>query len=239
MKTLEILQVKCRKCSYEWEYKGRSRYYVTCPQCRKHFNIRYLTLRIEERERAKQLAEEKRIQKITKLEELTKTFDFSKTKKESFQNTHDDLDKITKTSGLYYFYDHNDVLYYIGKSDLLKYRVLDHRYLNDRLRGMRYYRKMGVGRTQEDIAILEKSFKIFARRYGMMLNPIVIDYIFHRVKKIKTEELPKEYTELEEMRMIQELKPLYNHETACDEYYTIANIDYLEEEDVPEDVQFM
>jgi len=236
---LEILQVKCPKCSYEWKYKGRSRYYVTCPQCRKQFNIRYLTLRIEERERAKQLAEEKRIQKIARLEELTKTFDFSKTKKESFQNTHDDLDQITKTSGLYYFYDHNDVLLYVGKSDLLKYRILVHRHFNDCLGGKRYYRKMGEGRTEEERAILEKSFKRFVRRYRGMLHPIVIDYIFHRVKKIRTEELPKEYTELEEMRMIQELKPLSNHETACDEYYTIANIDYLEEEDVPEDVQFM
>lgn len=162
-------------------------------------------------------------------------------KLDSFQNTRDDVERITKTSGLYYLYDQNDVLLYVGKSDSLIYRIREHRHLNDFLRGTRYYRKMGEGRTEEERVILEKSFKRFVRspRYRSMVNPIVIDYIFHRVKKIKIQELPKESTKSEEKRIILELKPLYNHETACDEYYPISNINFLEEEDVPEDVQFM
>ena len=160
---------------------------------------------------------------------------------DSFQNTDDDVEKITKNSGLYYLYDQNDVLLYIGKSDRLIQRIRSHRNLNDYFRGMRYYRKMGEGRTELECAILEKSFKRFVRsaRFWSLMNPIVIDYIFHRVKKIKIRELSKEHTESEEKRIILELKPLYNHETACDEYYPISNIHYLEEEDVPEDVRFM
>jgi len=159
----------------------------------------------------------------------------------SFQNTRDDVEKITKTSGLYYLYDQNDVLLYVGKSDSIIYRIRDHRNLNEFFRGSRYYRKMGEGRTEEERTILEKSYKRFvsSARFWSMAHPIVIDYIFHRVKKIKIQELPKERTKSEEKRIILELKPLYNHETACEEYYPIANIRYLEEEDVPEDVQFM
>jgi len=160
---------------------------------------------------------------------------------DSFQNTRDDVENITKTSGLYYLYDQNNVLLYVGKSDGLIYRIREHRHLNDYFRGIRYYRKMGEGRTEEERSILEKSFKRFVGKtmFLSMMNPIVIDYIFHRVKKIKIQELPKESTKSEEKRIILELKPLYNHETACDEYYLISNIHFLEEEDVPEDVQFM
>lgn len=25
--------LKCKKCKHEWNYKGDSRYYVTCPYC--------------------------------------------------------------------------------------------------------------------------------------------------------------------------------------------------------------
>lgn len=24
---------KCKNCGYEWEYKGNSEYYATCPRC--------------------------------------------------------------------------------------------------------------------------------------------------------------------------------------------------------------
>ena len=27
------MKVKCKKCNREWEYKGHSKYYVTCPEC--------------------------------------------------------------------------------------------------------------------------------------------------------------------------------------------------------------
>ena len=25
--------MKCYKCSHKWEYKGKSKIYITCPQC--------------------------------------------------------------------------------------------------------------------------------------------------------------------------------------------------------------
>jgi ribosomal protein S27E len=27
------MNLKCQKCKHEWNYKGQSKYYVTCPRC--------------------------------------------------------------------------------------------------------------------------------------------------------------------------------------------------------------
>jgi hypothetical protein len=27
------MKKKCKKCGHEWDYKGKSKIYVTCPQC--------------------------------------------------------------------------------------------------------------------------------------------------------------------------------------------------------------
>ena len=33
------MKVRCKKCEHEWEYKGHSKYYVTCPECYNKVNI--------------------------------------------------------------------------------------------------------------------------------------------------------------------------------------------------------
>jgi len=27
------MKLKCKKCKHDWNYKGKSKYYATCPQC--------------------------------------------------------------------------------------------------------------------------------------------------------------------------------------------------------------
>lgn len=27
------MKIKCYKCKHEWDYKGNSKFYLTCPQC--------------------------------------------------------------------------------------------------------------------------------------------------------------------------------------------------------------
>jgi len=27
------MKVKCKNCNYEWDYKGESKYWVSCPRC--------------------------------------------------------------------------------------------------------------------------------------------------------------------------------------------------------------
>ena len=33
------MKIKCKKCNHEWEYKGKSKFYVTCPQCYVKINL--------------------------------------------------------------------------------------------------------------------------------------------------------------------------------------------------------
>jgi len=33
------MKIKCKKCKHLWEYKGKSKYYVTCPRCMNKVNI--------------------------------------------------------------------------------------------------------------------------------------------------------------------------------------------------------
>lgn len=36
------MKIKCKKCGHEWEYKGKSKYYVTCPRCYSKVNTQKL-----------------------------------------------------------------------------------------------------------------------------------------------------------------------------------------------------
>ena len=29
----------CPKCGYDWEYKGKSNFYISCPRCRSNINL--------------------------------------------------------------------------------------------------------------------------------------------------------------------------------------------------------
>jgi len=158
---------------------------------------------------------------------------------DSFQNTYDDLEKIPITSGLYYFYDSDENLLYIGKSVRLKSRVEQHRFLNDYHRELRYYRIMEMSKTKEQSAILERNIFRVSHRLMLMLSPLVIDWIFHRTKRIEIEEIPVELIKSRESEVIFERRPLFNHETACDEYYKMAAIPFIDIDELPEDVQYM
>ena len=34
------MKITCKKCKHEWNYKGKSKYYVTCPQCYNKINTK-------------------------------------------------------------------------------------------------------------------------------------------------------------------------------------------------------
>jgi len=143
---------------------------------------------------------------------------------DSFQNTYDDLEKIPKTSGLYYFYDSDERLLYIGKAGVgrLRNRVVEHRSHNDFLRRIEYYQTIKMSKTYERNMVLER--KLYqALRYlrRTIPYPLVIDQVFHRTKRIEIEEIPVELIKSREKEMILKRKPLFNSETACDEYYSI------------------
>lgn len=41
---METIKIKCTnpECGHEWEYKGESKFYVTCPHCYRKINLNKL-----------------------------------------------------------------------------------------------------------------------------------------------------------------------------------------------------
>ena len=35
-----MTEQKCKRCGHEWDYKGKSEYYTTCPKCKTSINVR-------------------------------------------------------------------------------------------------------------------------------------------------------------------------------------------------------
>ena len=36
------MKTKCKKCGYEWDYKGKAKYWTSCPRCRTNIDVRKL-----------------------------------------------------------------------------------------------------------------------------------------------------------------------------------------------------
>lgn len=34
------MKLICQRCGYEWDYKGASEWYTSCPRCRTSINVR-------------------------------------------------------------------------------------------------------------------------------------------------------------------------------------------------------
>jgi predicted Zn-ribbon and HTH transcriptional regulator len=36
------MNLKCKRCGYEWDYHGKSKWYVSCPRCKTNIRVREL-----------------------------------------------------------------------------------------------------------------------------------------------------------------------------------------------------
>ena len=36
----DMIELKCKRCDYSWEYNGESEWYVSCPRCRTTVNLK-------------------------------------------------------------------------------------------------------------------------------------------------------------------------------------------------------
>ncbi|MGI0083045.1 MAG: GIY-YIG nuclease family protein [Nitrosopumilaceae archaeon] len=69
--------------------------------------------------------------------------------KKSFKNTEEDRDKLPYTSGIYYFYDENDNLLYLGKAKKFKSRINDHHKNNLMDREGKFYLRIQRAKNTE------------------------------------------------------------------------------------------
>lgn len=146
---------------------------------------------------------------------------------QTFQNVKEDLEKIPKTSGLYYFYDKDDKIMYVGKARNLHSRTFLHLscyhfFKEGRFLGKIIDSKDLLLEDEEDWPKeLWHAWRRFQIRSWSRIPALVIDFIFQKVKRIEVEEMPHELTKSKEAEMIKKLKPPFNHETASEEYYRL------------------
>jgi len=102
---------------------------------------------------------------------------------QSFQAP-EELERIPNTSGLYYFYDQNDKLIYIGKAENLHSRIFDHHKNYEFHREGMFFRKILISKGllakvreewPKDLAdsVLDFEFRGLSKK-----KPLVIDYVF-------------------------------------------------------------
>ena len=144
----------------------------------------------------------------------------------SYKNEFDELKKIPRSSGLYYFYDENDNVLYIGKANNLHSRTLAHYHNHSLYREMEFFIKIlnskGLSiknkeKLPRELLDIWDNFKEKESKHSIL----VIDSKFNKVKRIEVEEISSELTESKEKEMIQKYEPPFNSETASDEYYEI------------------
>jgi len=144
-----------------------------------------------------------------------------------------ELQNIPKKSGIYYFFDKANKLMYVGKAQNLYWRtdkhIKDFRKYEDIKEDLEFfYSKYSIQEIIKIEGLQKTNFDLVSVSYK---SGIVIDKILDRVKKIKVEELKEEEVKQKEKELIQSLKPPFNSQTACEEYYKIGkDFDVFERE---------
>ena len=146
--------------------------------------------------------------------------------KHSFVNVFPELKRIPKTSGLYYFYNGQNELLYVGRAKNLNQRILSHHKVNIlHQEGLSLKKKMPKGfeheRKKWDPDLVREwsdfEFKVGGKEI------LVVDYVFHKVTRIEIEEMVHELAISNEREMIEKLQPPMNSETASDEYFRLQD----------------
>jgi len=144
----------------------------------------------------------------------------------SYKNEFEELKKIPKTSGIYYFYDEDDIVIYVGKASSLYARALAHfkNHSIDREIGFFIKNISSKGYSIHEEEKLPKelldNWKRLKER-GNSSTALVIDVVFDKVKRIEIEEMPEELTKSKEKEMIEKFQPIYNAETNSLDYNDI------------------
>lgn len=144
----------------------------------------------------------------------------------SYKNDFDELKKIPRTSGIYYFYDEDENIIYIGKADILHSRVLAHFKNYSLIKEIEFFVKrietQGFS-IQEEKKLPKELLSIWKRliERTRSSNSLVIDEVFDKVVRIEIEEMTKELTEDRENELIKKFQPIYNSESNSMEYNDI------------------
>jgi len=70
-----MVVVKCKRCGYEWEYTGKSDWYISCSRCKTTINIRKIREENRKKEKRKDVlkSEKGRLGKFSTSKRKSKT----------------------------------------------------------------------------------------------------------------------------------------------------------------------
>ena len=125
------------------------------------------------------------------------------------------LGDIPDTSGLYYFYEGNNLLY-VGKARRLRQRIRDHKQENDISKEGEKHLKIVQSRAYAGLdfnTLSNDLLNAVSKCCGMFSGHLRIDLVLHRITRIEIEEMPHELTESKEDEIIEKFQPPFNHET--------------------------
>lgn len=151
--------------------------------------------------------------------------------------------EFPKTSGLYYFYDIDDKLLYIGKASNLQLRMRTHSHsfwaVTQFKKGIElcdlFIHNFEEGDADSELYQKIKRFEVNQRiRISFDFAPVNIDYVLDKVDRVRILELNKEeMTELEN-KEIERFSPPYNYESMdplyeeAREYFDELSADFYE-----------
>jgi len=140
----------------------------------------------------------------------------------SYKNEFRDFQKIPKTSGLYYVYDKNDNLLYIGKAVSLYSRINMHHSIYLQHKERMFFRKIARSKGWKSKEEADEKFRESTDELDFKamswVTPSVIDFVFEKIKRIEIEEMPEELIKSKEKEMILKFEPPLNYETRSEEY---------------------
>jgi len=124
-----------------------------------------------------------------------------------------EIEKIPRKSGIYFFFDKHNQLMYVGRALDLYWRIDKHikdfRTYEDTKKALEFfYSKYSLQKIIKFEGEQKINYELFSLTYK---SGIIIDKILDRVKKIEVEEYRKEENKQKEKELIQSLKPPFKN----------------------------
>jgi len=143
----------------------------------------------------------------------------------SFEHVYRNYSKLPQASGVYFFYNYDNELLYVGRAKNFRNRINQHCTMNSvkRKYDFNFASLYSEFVPKEAKIVIEKCIKTM-NCWSYSQQPLQsIDAVFHTVNVIKFQPMSHEISKIEEKELIAKLKPTYNFESNSTEYYSIYN----------------
>lgn len=115
---------------------------------------------------------------------------------------------IPTTPGLYYFYNSNDELLYVGKAKKLRNRIFEHWKIHKEFVIYNICQKIAYAPSSDECK--DQAIQAIPRKYREPPSSVPFDTAFVEASYVEIEEMAYQIISTMEKKKISELQPLYN-----------------------------